>query len=294
MLTAVETYNLLANIKPEQVIRDPFPHLIVRNPLSSELARRLTTEFPPDAVMTGAKPGSSVGSNKRFNIYARDVRESNCISPAWKKFIEEQSSIQYVSHAFRLFSPYLREYYPELVNRFGEGGEHIRAGVRLQDKHPACDVLLDAGISINTPVTTIPTSVRTAHLDLPTKLFTGLYYLRPPEDRDSEGGELVLLRWRPGVRRRCWKYNVDPGCVEDVKTIPYENNVLVLFLNSLDSLHAVTPRLRTTHTRKFVNLVVGVEQPLFDSSPFQVPRLSYQVKYYARQFFSWMHASKWI
>jgi len=284
-------YSLLENVQQAEIVLDPFPHLIVRKPIPDEIADQLIAEFPPDDVVISGSPGSPMGSNKRFNIYARDVAAHSGIAPIWKAFIREQSSARFVQHLFRLFGPFVREYYPELARQLGDGFERVRAGVRSQDGFDTCNVLLDAGISINSPVTSIPTSVREAHLDLPTKLFTGLYYLRPPEDQETQGGDLELCRYRPGRSRRFSKFDADPNCVEAAKVVPYEKNVLVAFVNSMNSVHAVTPRLRTRHTRKFVNLVVEVEKPLFNGESYQVGRLPFRARYYVRQLLSWRRAS---
>jgi hypothetical protein len=283
-----ELLNLLSRIQPEDVVREPFPHVVVRHPLPTDVALALTNEFPPDDLMIEASPGSPRGSNKRFNIYARDV-ESNAHIPAiWKQFIQEQTSARFFSHAMRVFGPWVREYYPDLVREWGANFEQARVATRSVDTRVDANIQLDAGISINTPVSTIPTSVRMAHLDLPTKLFTGLYYLRPLLDGDTRGGDLVLCRHRRGApTRRFWKYEVDPSHVDEVLTIPYENNVFVMFLNSFDSVHAVTPRARTLHTRKFVNLVVEVDRPLFDTGAHQMPWFPYRPVYYGRQLLSW-------
>jgi len=40
-----------------------------------------------------------------------------------------------------------------------------------------------------------------AHLDLANKLFVGLYYLRPPDDRDTRGGGICDSSWRGGEVR---------------------------------------------------------------------------------------------
>ena len=53
---------------------------------------------------------------------------------------------------------------------------------------------MDAQISINTPVEKL-SSVRKAHLDNTNKFFSGLFYLRLPND-DSRGGNLQLCKWR--------------------------------------------------------------------------------------------------
>lgn len=287
MEAEAQDYNLLANVMPEDVVLDPFPHVVVRNPLPASLAQSLTAEYPPDEVMLRADTAALSGSNKRANIYAVDVASSSQVSPLWKSFIAEQSSPRFFAHAMRVFGPAVREHYPELADRYGDQLERARVGLRSQERYEDHDVLLDAGVSINTPVSSIPTTVRTAHLDLPTKLFTGLYYLRPPEDQKTRGGSLALCRFREGTSKKLWRYDVDSSCVERAKTIPYENNVLVVFLNTMGSLHEVTPREHTKHTRKFVNLVVEVEKPLFDGEPYQTARLPYRAKYYARQLFAW-------
>lgn len=280
--------NLIAGLSPECVEMEPFPHLVIKNPLPGELARQLTEEYPPDEIMARASPESPMGSNKRLDIYAHDVSVSEEVSPLWKMFIAEQSSHRFLEHVVRLFQPAIENTYPDLIERFGPSLERIRSGVRFRDTYDDKEILLDAGISINTPVAAIPTSVRMLHVDLPTKLFTGLYYLRPEADTDTRGGELQLCRYKNPDRKAFWRYDVEPSYGEVVKTIPYQNNLVVVFLNSINALHAVTPREVTPFTRKFVNLVVEMEQGLFDSAPYQVAHYPYRLRYYARQLFSWL------
>ncbi len=159
--------------------------------------------------------------------------------------------------------------------------------MRYVDGYSDHDLLIDARISINTPVTLLPTSVREAHLDLPTKLFVGLFYLRPDDDRDSRGGDLVLCRFRPCARPGFSRFEVDPRSVEDVKVIPYDKNVLVLFLNTARSIHAVTPRFPTPHTRRFVNVIGEVSRPLFDVEGHQQSRAGFLARHYLRQLSAW-------
>lgn len=284
--------NLLENVTAGAVRPEPFPHLVLHDALPEDLVDRLVAEFPDDETVKSGEPGSPQGSNKRFNIYADAVDRSPKISPLWKRFIAEQSSARFFGHAVRIFEPWIREAYPDLLLRCDGNLGNLRTGRRSRDGYSECDVLLDAGISINTPVTALPSSVRMAHVDLPTKLFTGLFYLRPPEDRDSRGGELVICRGRPGVIPRFYRYEVDRSSVEEVETIPYRRNTFVFFLNSLRAVHAVTPRQRTRHTRRFVNLVVELEEPLFDSAHLQVAKVPYRLKYYLRQLASWRRAAR--
>ena len=57
--------------------------------------------------------------------------------------------------------------------------------------------------------------------------------------------------------------------VERVTTVKYESNVLVLFVNSLRSLHGVSVRQPTPWTRCFLNLLAEVPTPLFDLAAHQ-------------------------
>lgn len=58
--------------------------------------------------------------------------------------------------------------------------------------------------------------------------------------------------------------------IELVKTVPYERNTLVLFLNSLSSVHGVTIRQPSDRPRCFVNLVTQTSGVLFDLGSAQV------------------------
>jgi hypothetical protein len=279
--------NLLELVSATDVVPEPFPHIVVRNPVPDAIANRLIAEWPPDSMV---RNGRMSRSNRRLDCDARDILSSTTISPFWKSFIEEQASARFLHHVARVFGPWIRTEYPALAQRLGGGLERARAGVRYIDEHDDHDLLIDARISINTPVTFLPTSVRPAHVDLPTKLFVGLFYLRPDDDRDSRGGDLVLCRLRPGARRAFSRFEVDPRSVEDVRVIPYEKNVLVLFLNTARSIHAVTPRFPTPHTRRFVNVIGELSQPLFDVAGDQQSRLSFLARHYLRQLSAWRSA----
>jgi hypothetical protein len=141
------------------------------------------------------------------------------------------------------------------------------AGVRNIDSLEDKDVLLEALLSGNTPVNEA-CSVRTTHVDMSNKLFVGLFYMRP-DDYDAVGGDLTISRFKPQYagqnRLTCFKAmnQVDDDFVEIVDTIHYAKNRLVLLINSPDSLHGVTVRQPTRHSRLFVNLVSEVSPPLF-------------------------------
>ncbi len=250
---------LLSQFSSNDVRLEPFPHILKRDVLPPDLVTALIEQFPPIATIL---KGEDPGSNKRFDYTVKDIREDASITPLWREFIEAQASKEFLSNALRIFGEEVKRRYPALLGKFG-GLEKMRPGIRFIDDHKAADVLLDAHISINTPVLKKPTSVRGVHVDDPKKLFSGLFYLRPQEDKSPQGGNLTLYKYKKGDHKFYGQY-VDEKYVEPVETIQYDSNVLIFFLNTEESLHGVSPREVTELPRIFVNLIAEMEEPLFD------------------------------
>jgi hypothetical protein len=247
----------LAKARPDDVTLEPFPHLVVRDALDPDVAERLLREMPPLEALTG---GRALGSNQRVSYPFYAAREDASVSPTWKEFLGEHVSQPFLAAAMRLFGPALRQLHP----RFEERCAHIDrlcAGVRGIDGYDGADVLLDAQICANSPVVGRASSVRGAHVDAPDKLLIGLYYLRDPRD-ESTGGDLQLY----GPQAPSGLRLAGPNARERFalfRTVRYEHNTLVLFLNAIDSVHLVTPRSPTSFPRLLVNLIGEVKDPLW-------------------------------
>jgi hypothetical protein len=85
-----------------------------------------------------------------------------------------------------------------------------------------------------------------------------------PED-DSKGADLELLSPKgTGLLKYGDQRMLPSDQTTHVRTIPYKRNTLVLFLNTPRSLHGVSPRVATPHTRYFINLVAETCEPLFE------------------------------
>ena len=243
--------SLLNNADKVSLSLIPFPHIIIKDALSKSLANQLTSEFPMESFDTSM-------NNTRVDISASKVKNANDISSLWKEFINYHSSKEFFQEVIQVFKPCLSENEYESYLKFS-------SGIRGIDSHKEKQVLLDAQISINTPVIKT-TSVRKAHVDNTNKLFSGLYYLRSPDD-NSKGGDLELLNWNKSYTDRqkikFYREGVSSKHFSTFKKIKYENNVAILFLNSIDALHLVTPRNPTTHARCFVNLVGELDHDIF-------------------------------
>lgn len=275
---------LLASVSEHDVIPEPFPHIIIENALPLGTLNQLNREWPADAVIRdGLKPGS----NRRFTFTGEQILQDARIAESWRSFAIEHASTPLFRDVVRAFDPWISAEYPALIERFGRTLEGVRVGMRNVTDQQQCDLLIDVQLAINTPVTLLPTSVRSVHIDHPAKLFAGLFYLRSGDDRDSRGGDLELYRLRPGARPRFYGFQLDPRCVEVTHTIAYRSNTLVLILNTPRSFHGVTPRFPTPHTRRFVNILGQMAQPLFSVNAFQGSRLRSYLYHYRRWLLAW-------
>ncbi len=267
MSAVADSIDLLARLDAAQVRSEPFPHVVLAPALPDATVTSLLNSVPPfDVLRAGARPGS----NLRFSFPARDALESDAVGPAWKALLETCTSRAFFAQLMKVFAPHLRRMYPRIDATVGPL-ERLRTGVRFRDGFDTADVLLDALISINTPVTGRASAVRRAHVDSPHKLFAGLLYLRDPAD-DSHGGDLELFRFRAGTRV-FRDAEVAEQDVEAVEKVAYARNTLVIYPNCLHALHGVTVRQPTAHTRLFLNLVGELREPLFDLSAHQKPNL---------------------
>jgi hypothetical protein len=238
------------------VVPEPFPHVVVRDALDPDHAARLLDDFPPLATITGGAPS---GGNERFDYSAAASLADPRLSDAWRAIVREHTSTAFAHGLFGIFADHL----PAEVARARRRPGWPRAGIRGIDGKDVTDVLLDAQISVNTPVAT-PGTVKGPHVDRGVALFAGLFYLRPATDT-STGGDLELYRPAgPETFTRFEGQHVPDDAVELVETVEYAHNTLVIFLNSVRSLHGVTPRSVTDVPRYLVNLVCQVPEPLFD------------------------------
>jgi hypothetical protein len=255
--------SVLSGVTSSDVTIDPFPHVVVRDAIDEGLCEHLQSEFPRLDLIAGNGSGAS---NRRFGMPASAALEGSTVSPLWREFVARHSSPQFLQEIIDVFGDEILRLHPTFEQTVGELGT-LRPGVRRHDSFDTADVLLDAQISVNTPVVERPTSVRRAHLDDPEKVVAGLLYMRSPDDT-STGGDLTLYRYKNGARgfRQSEIYD---RFVEPVKTVRYERNVLVMFVNSPASLHGVTVRSLTDVPRYFVNFVAEVREPLFDVDAFQ-------------------------
>ena len=171
--------SVLFDLSKVNFFKKPFPHIVIMDALPWQIADQLTSEFPIQAF-------DLLRNNKRLDISAMKVNSSRDFSPLWKSFIKYHSSREFYKELIEIFKPHLsdKDYYFY---------SNLSTGIRGIHQHSKDQILLDAQISINTPVRS-ESSVRKAHVDNTNKLFSGLFYLRSKDDV-SKGGDLEILEW---------------------------------------------------------------------------------------------------
>ena len=262
MSTRDKSLSVLRKGRAEDVVTDPFPHLVIADALPDAVCDALIAQYPPLTALSV----DGTENNSRWSVTSWDAQRNPQVAPIWQDLVAYHASRDFFDDLVDVFGAHVARLYPRQFPDVATLRAQ-RVGLRERDTFETCDVLLDAQISGNTPVSDA-SSVKTIHIDSEHKLFTGLLYLRRPDD-DSVGGDLDIVRFRRDLtraeqRRRYDGMFVDDTLTEHVATVPYQRNMLLLFVNGLGALHGVTVRQPTPHLRLFLNLVCETRHKLFD------------------------------
>lgn len=257
--------SVLRNVNAADVRSKPFPHVIVHDALPEGVCDELIASYPDPTTFYGV---DMTKNNLRYDYPAHRAIKDERIPALWRDMLAYHTSSAFYNDILRVFGDHITRLYYDRFRSLKTLAA-LRVGVRGDDNFDEKDLLMEAQISGNTPVREV-SSVRGIHIDVGFKLFTGLLYLRPDYD-DTQGGDLEIRRFKPGLsaKKKLRKIQVSQElsvAAEDtelVSTVRYRKNVLVLFINTIESLHAVTPRSPTPTPRMFMNLVAEVAEPLY-------------------------------
>ncbi len=250
-------HSLLEGVTAADVRTDPFPHVIIPDALDPALYTALADSFPAFSRIAWDSKGP-LPNNRRFALPAQAILDAPDLPECWKDFAALHSGPDFLAAVATLFGDH---WHPDLLAALdGHLTGHTSSRLALWDgPDDGGRIRQDARIEINTPVRDRPSSARGPHLDTPNRLYSGLFYMRAPED-DSIGGELVLYRWRDGARRTADSFQLPDEAVAEVVRIPYRANQFVLFPQGGDALHGVGLRHPTPHLRRYVFITAELAQ----------------------------------
>ena len=254
---ALGVQSILNKARAKEIVREPFPHLVIRDALDLKLYERLAAEFPSDETMMR---GKQAGNNKKHFYGACAVLTDEKISPLWRNFFKFHVSNHFYQEMLTLFGRQIRELHPELETRLKKKMKNLRTGVRRADL--SAEAFMDCQFAINSAVLENSSTVRGPHLDGPDTLYQCMLYFR--DERDRAGGDLEFYRFKEGIDLSTISPKaIDPSLVSKMVTIPYEKNTLIVFLNSQRSLHGVSHRAVTPFTRRYVGILCDLPMKIF-------------------------------
>lgn len=248
--------SILKKATPADVHYKPFPYLLLRECLDADVYAELSRTYPSDETIARLNswrmPNALHEENTRTDISATKAFDhKHEIPQIWLEFISYHVSPEFFAEFMDLFYGAIQMYYPWLQNVMHLSNPGV--GIRFDpatDHHP---LSLDCQVGINTP-SRARSSVIEAHTDTPQELYAGLLYFKQPGD-EAAGGDLELYRWKNSRRTKFSGHLADRSLLHKFGHVTYEPNTLVLFLNTSQSIHGVTPRDPSVLSRRLVNII---------------------------------------
>jgi hypothetical protein len=234
-------------ITVDDLILDPCPYFYIKDALPLDLYNQLVAEYPEAHMMQDDKQHFQARRYRQHEI------EPGTVSTLWQDFIAYHNSREYKDRVLGLFEPALEKYYPDLLPAW--------KAADVCPRHDAQEgaVAMELQFVLNGMQ---DKTVRTIHLDNAKELFAGLLYMRKDEDT-STGGDIQIFRKIVTTPEFLGIREVNPNHVEPAGTVPYQANTMILFLNTKDTLHGVTPRVGASCVRRYINIDAHQNKKLF-------------------------------
>ena len=237
--------SLLKHADKRQILLNPFPHIIIKNPLDKSFYQKLQNEFPEDSLFCNEK---EMKENSRYDIFNAYLNEK--ITKTWSDFIEYHSSVIFFNQIINLFSNSFATLFPDFLHTY-KNNLYQHGNFQSEYKANKINLCNSAEISINSPLKKYIPTVRSPHLDNHQKLYAGLFYMKNKFD-ESQGGDLKIYSFKHKNKIKYYGNAVPIKNVIEYNTVNYEENICILFLNTPYSIHGVTERTPTQYSRRFV------------------------------------------
>ncbi len=268
--------SVLGRISEDQVFSEPYHFVHTTEALAPTDYKALEDAYPdwealfPRILTPKGLTKYKTANNMLMHVPGiqalQDVFE---VAPVWKDFLAYHYSQAFFDEVIKLLGDGMRQSYPDLEDKLGKPLEELTIQPRREPDRGA-DVTVEVQFAINTPVRE-PDRVRARHVDIPKKLFSGLFYMREPGD-ETEGGDLEICRWtEPPLFRRGYaegvhaqNTHIDDDQCEVVDVVKYRANTAIFFVDSVDAIHGVTARQPTPHLRRYMNFVAEMREDLYD------------------------------
>ncbi|NBC34354.1 MAG: hypothetical protein GVY13_16880 [Alphaproteobacteria bacterium] len=238
---------------------DPFPHLVVEDALPWDYYARLQATKPDFGMRANA---AIQPANQRIPFFGQFLRDNPAVDPIWQEFIDRHTAPSFFKSALALFRPLFDEHHPHL-SAWLAANPAPRFGLLHREGFDAVDVVTDCRAEFMTPVRGAPAAHRRGHVDTANRLYSGLFYMREPDDDTEPPGDLNLFSWAAGTPGRLDRHEIPDEELRIAVTVPYRANIFVLFPNSPYALHGAAERGAGGTLRSYVFITAEVETDLF-------------------------------
>lgn len=235
------------SVTKDDLILDPCPYFAIYDALPQSLYQQLVDEYPEAHMLQDGK------THFQARRYRQHEFEQGTVSNLWQEFVAYHNSFEYKNRVLNLFEPALEKYYSNFMAELELAPVSARHGGQKGSVQMEVQFVLN-GMQENT--------VRTPHLDNSRELFAGLLYMRKDEDI-STGGDISVFRRLVDKPEYHGTREVNVDQVETAGSVPYRANTMIMFLNTSDSIHGVSPRLGANCVRRYVNIDAHQDRKLF-------------------------------
>ena len=225
--------SILKNITPKNVITYPFPHLDIIDAVPKNLYQCMVDELPSEKFLDDyfSKLGNLPSA---VALSSKNLKTLGLKTPYIDEFISIHSNKNFLDNILNLFSDYYDNYLPNMKYNFLNA---VETKLFINPKKTIVSEIENKNLK--------KTFVRGPHIDDPGDFGVFLFYICRGED-NIIGGDLDLYKYKTrfrGFRRDIWydEREFKMKDVEKVKTISYTKNRFIFLLDSLYSIHGVTP-----------------------------------------------------
>lgn len=227
---------------------DPFPHIVIENCLPEKIYNQIDANYPDFNILDDLVKITGRLSSLKF-IDIMNNKNLN-IDSVFYDFFNYHSSHKFLFKLIKIFN--------SEINSLNVNNKLIHELSQFKNpkdliKSNKIDAITTKTPSININYSPLNSNaIRSVHLDRSQNIFGCLFYLKDDKDIDN-GGDLELYSWKYSSDFYKKLYFTDPLDFKHVsfnKTIKYDRNKIVIFINSMDSLHLATNRKENSPIRR--------------------------------------------
>ena len=268
----------MLNIKRQDVVADPFPHVIKQDVLPPELFARLAADFPGEAIFADQKAqhgGAGSRTGNGFDIYRGDPSFDTLTerSPAWKEFADFLNSEAFLDSFRDVFADHMGSIGlgVDIQNSHVDGvyfepREQLTETATTMDKVAGVAKKFMAPFKSHGPAPmftrldihkSMGGYAKPAHCDRPNRLASLIVYFTDAEAAGLEGGELLIFKHKQAKPVTSYERHPRPEDVTEIARLKPKPNLGVFFPCQNNSYHGVTKVTSEGISRDFLYINIS-------------------------------------